>query len=108
MFISTKYCMIHSSVVGHQVCFQSLNIVNSAAMNMSVQVSLLYPVLCIFLYVSKSCITALYDSSISSSLRNLHTVFRSGSATLHSQCSVKAFLFLHIFAAFVVVSSWPF
>jgi hypothetical protein len=31
--------MIHSAAVGHLGCFQSLTIVNSAVMNISVQVS---------------------------------------------------------------------
>jgi hypothetical protein len=42
--------LIHLSVIGHQSCFQSLDIANSAAMNIGVQVSLLYPVT--FLWVN--------------------------------------------------------
>jgi hypothetical protein len=34
---------IHSSVVGHLGCFQSLAIVNSAKINVGVQVALLFP-----------------------------------------------------------------
>jgi hypothetical protein len=98
VFIYTKYCMTHSSLVGYQVCFQSLAIVNTAAMNTSVQVFLLYPVLFFFWLCARSCITALYGGSSSSSLRNLCTVFHSGCASLHCYCSVKAFLFLHILA----------
>jgi hypothetical protein len=35
--------LIRSSVVGHLGCFQSMTIVNSAVINISKQVSLLYP-----------------------------------------------------------------
>jgi hypothetical protein len=56
--------MIHSSLVGHQVCFQRLAIVNTAAMNTSVQVFLLYPVLFLFFgyvpgAVSQRCMVVL-------------------------------------------------
>jgi hypothetical protein len=40
--------LIDLSVVGHLGNFQSLAIVNSAAMNIGVQMSLLYPDLCSF------------------------------------------------------------
>jgi hypothetical protein len=35
--------LIHLSVVGHLGCFQSLAVVNSAAVNMGVQVALSHP-----------------------------------------------------------------
>jgi hypothetical protein len=39
--------MVHISVVGHLGWFQSLAIVNSAVMNISLQVSQTYHVLCV-------------------------------------------------------------
>jgi hypothetical protein len=53
--------LIHSSVEGHLGCFQSLAIVNSAAINMSVQVALLYPDAYYIGYMPRSDITAIFS-----------------------------------------------
>jgi hypothetical protein len=46
--------LIHSSVVGHLDCFHNLAVVNSAAINMGVQVPLEYPVSHTSGYISRS------------------------------------------------------
>ena len=82
---------IHSSVDGHLGCFHVLAIVNSAAVSTGVHVSFL--VLVSSGYMPRSGIAESDVGFIPSFLRNLHTIFHSGSINLHSHQKCKSIPF---------------
>ena len=79
--------LIHSSADGHVGCFNVLAIINSAAINIGVHVSL--SILVSSVCMPSSGIAGVYGSSSSSFLRNLLTVLHNGCLSVHSHQQCK-------------------
>ena len=109
--------LIHSSASGHLGCFHVLATLNSATLNRKLGVHVSLSILVSYLCMPTGGITGLYGCSVSSFLRNLHTVLHSGCTSLHfhQKCKripfsphpLQHLLFVDFLMAAVLISIVP-